>query len=104
MKDLLGGEERIDPESGYWNDAFIVNLGKPEDENLNIAPQDLDNWHVDGDFFVSSISDSQSEALIRKTTRFTTSTLLNKLFSSSPSSRRSFLEVEAHTSLRMELV
>lgn len=52
MKDLLGGEERIDPESGYWTDAFIVNLGKPEDEDLTIAPQDLDNWHVDGDFFV----------------------------------------------------
>lgn len=52
MKDLLGGEERIDPESGYWTDAFIVNLGKPGDEELSIAPQDLDNWHVDGDFFV----------------------------------------------------
>ena len=54
MKDLLGGEERIDPESSSWGDSFIVNLGAPEyeGEDKYIAPQDLINWHVDGDFFV----------------------------------------------------
>ena len=29
MKDLLGGEDRIDPESSSWGDSFIVNLGAP---------------------------------------------------------------------------
>ena len=55
MKDLLGGEDRIDPASATWNDGFIVNLGAEqwEKEDMVIHPHDLDNWHVDGDFFVS---------------------------------------------------
>ena len=55
MKDLLGGEERIHKDSAVWSDAFIVNLGAPqwEGDDKYIAPADLDNWHVDGDFFVS---------------------------------------------------
>ncbi len=55
MKDLLGGEERIHTSSAVWNDAFIVNLGADhwEGDDKVIHPKDLDNWHVDGDFFVS---------------------------------------------------
>ena len=56
MKDLLGGEERIDEDSSAWGDSFIVNFGTPELEKLteSMHPSDLNNWHVDGDFFVRS--------------------------------------------------
>ncbi|OBZ68694.1 hypothetical protein A0H81_11032 [Grifola frondosa] len=65
MKELLGGEERIDEPSGAWNDSFIVNLGTPALERVgsDIAPADLDNWHVDGDFFVHFL-DSPEQALL----------------------------------------
>ena len=55
MCDLLGGEERIDPSTAFWNDAFIVNLGTPETSGPDKVnePSQMDNWHVDGDFFVS---------------------------------------------------
>lgn len=57
MKDLLGGEDRIDEKSATWGDSFIVNLGTEELEQQaeTLDPKDLDNWHVDGDFFVRSI-------------------------------------------------
>ncbi|EJD45448.1 hypothetical protein AURDEDRAFT_151864 [Auricularia subglabra TFB-10046 SS5] len=62
--ELLGGEERIDPEYATWNDQFIVNLGKPEWEgDVHIEPQNLDNWHLDGDFFVHFL-DSREQALL----------------------------------------
>lgn len=55
MTELLGGEVRIAEDSGWWGDSFIVNLGSeeltPQTESLH--PRDLDNWHVDGNFFVS---------------------------------------------------
>lgn len=53
--DLLGGEDRIDEESSAWGDSFIVNLGTDalEQAKEDKHPTDLDNWHVDGDFFVS---------------------------------------------------
>jgi len=65
MKDLLGGEERIDEQSSSWGDSFIVNLGTPELEGPDkyVDPKDLDNWHVDGDFFVHFL-DSPEQALL----------------------------------------
>ncbi|KZT09288.1 uncharacterized protein LAESUDRAFT_735537 [Laetiporus sulphureus 93-53] len=65
MCDLLGGEERIDGRSSSWGDSFIVNLGTPELEGPDkyVAPQDLDNWHVDGDFFVHFL-DSPEQAML----------------------------------------
>ena len=65
MKELLGGEERIDEDSSSWGDSFIVNLGTPELERKGseIAPPDLSNWHVDGDFFVHFL-DSPEQALL----------------------------------------
>ncbi|KAI0044419.1 hypothetical protein FA95DRAFT_1608577 [Auriscalpium vulgare] len=64
MKDLLGGEDRIEPESGYWNDAFIVNFGLPEFVDApDVDPRNLKNWHVDGDFFVHYL-DSPEQALL----------------------------------------
>lgn len=64
MKDLLGGEERIDEASSSWGDSFIVNLGAPQYEgDVRIHPTDLDNWHVDGDFFVHFL-DSPEQALL----------------------------------------
>ncbi|KAI0056276.1 hypothetical protein BV25DRAFT_1864976, partial [Artomyces pyxidatus] len=64
MKDLLGGEDRVEIESGYWNDAFIVNLGAPELVGRpSVDPRDLDNWHVDGDFFVHYL-DSPEQGLL----------------------------------------
>lgn len=54
IKDLLGGEERIDSECSTWGDSFIVNLGTTELEGNTepLDPKKLTNWHVDGDFFV----------------------------------------------------
>ncbi|KDR84828.1 hypothetical protein GALMADRAFT_217902 [Galerina marginata CBS 339.88] len=65
MKDLLGGEDRIEERASAWGDSFIVNLGtdKWEQTAKPIAPQDLDNWHVDGDFFVHYL-DSPEQALL----------------------------------------
>ncbi|TFK76809.1 hypothetical protein BDN72DRAFT_829974 [Pluteus cervinus] len=65
MKDLLGGAERIDEESSSWGDSFIVNFGTPELEKdaEDIKPENLDNWHVDGDFFVHFL-DSPEQALL----------------------------------------
>ncbi|KAI0916745.1 hypothetical protein AcW1_007889 [Taiwanofungus camphoratus] len=65
MKDLLGGEERIDDASSSWGDSFIVNFGTPELEGPDkfVDPKDLDNWHVDGDFFVHFL-DSPEQALL----------------------------------------
>lgn len=51
--ELLGDEDKIDPKASLWSDAFIVNLGRDEYKDLDIHPKDLENWHVDGDFFVS---------------------------------------------------
>lgn len=64
IKDLLGGEERIDEASSTWGDSFIVNLGAAQYEgDVRIDPRDLDNWHVDGDFFVHFL-DSPEQALL----------------------------------------
>lgn len=61
--ELCGGEDRIVPESGQWRDGLIVNLGTPENEGKDIPPQTLDNWHVDGDFFVHYL-DSPEQGLL----------------------------------------
>ena len=62
--ELLGGEENILLEkSKGWRDSLIVNLGSPEHEGKEIAPQDLPLWHVDGDFFVHYL-DSPEQALL----------------------------------------
>jgi len=62
---LLGGSQKIDADSKVtlWKDSFIVNLGTPEKHNKLIKPQELDNWHVDGDFFVHYL-DSPEQALL----------------------------------------
>jgi len=61
--ELLGGEERVNQDSGYWNDGFIVNLGSPEWEDKKQDPKALDNWHVDGDFFIHFL-DSPEQGLL----------------------------------------
>ena len=61
--ELCGGGDRIAPKSSEWRDGFIVNLGSPEKEGQKVNPQDLDNWHVDGDFFVHYL-DSPEQALL----------------------------------------
>ncbi|KAI1488113.1 dihydrofolate reductase-like domain-containing protein [Biscogniauxia mediterranea] len=62
--ELCGGEDRVDPASRQWRDSFIVNLGEPETGTLEVEdPRDLDNWHVDGDFFVHYL-DSPEQALL----------------------------------------
>ncbi|KAJ3843177.1 hypothetical protein F5878DRAFT_314884 [Lentinula raphanica] len=65
MQDLLGGADRIDEDDSRWGDSFIVNLGNETLENVteHIHPKDLDNWHVDGDFFVHYL-DSPEQALL----------------------------------------
>ena len=63
MCELLGGEERVDPNSARWTDGLIVNLGSPEWEGKWPHPADLDNWHVDGDFFMHFL-DSPEQGLL----------------------------------------
>ncbi|KAJ2920218.1 hypothetical protein MD484_g83, partial [Candolleomyces efflorescens] len=65
IQDLVGGEDRIDEHGSTWGDSFIVNFGTPELESVkdDILPQDLDNWHVDGDFFIHFL-DSPEQALL----------------------------------------
>ncbi|KAK7449293.1 hypothetical protein VKT23_013436 [Stygiomarasmius scandens] len=64
MIELLGGEDRIDAQSSCWGDSFIVNFGTPELEGAQPRdPKDLENWHVDGDFFVHYL-DSPEQALL----------------------------------------
>ncbi|KAG6889360.1 hypothetical protein C0995_001425 [Termitomyces sp. Mi166 len=67
IQDLLGGEDRIDESSSTWGDSFIVNFGtdelERERESKPIHPHDLNNWHVDGDFFVHYL-DSPEQALL----------------------------------------
>ncbi|KAF9700937.1 hypothetical protein EKO04_000847 [Ascochyta lentis] len=62
---LLGGSHKIDANNSVstWKDGFIVNLGTPEKHNKLVKPQELDNWHVDGDFFVHYL-DSPEQALL----------------------------------------
>ncbi|KAG5715260.1 hypothetical protein E4T56_gene2999 [Termitomyces sp. T112] len=65
IQDLLGGEDRIDEKSSAWGDSFIINFGTEEleKETKRMEPQDLNNWHVDGDFFVHYL-DSPEQALL----------------------------------------
>lgn len=65
MCELLGGEDRVDAEnSGLWSDGFIVNLGTDHwERNGCPPPTQLDNWHVDGDFFVHFL-DSPEQGLL----------------------------------------
>lgn len=61
--ELCGGEDRISDEFLDWRDSLIVNLGTEEWEGRAPHPRDLDNWHVDGDFFVHYL-DSPEQALL----------------------------------------
>ncbi|KAH7100344.1 hypothetical protein BKA62DRAFT_706746 [Auriculariales sp. MPI-PUGE-AT-0066] len=72
------GEERIDSACSSWGDSFIVNLGTDEllrqytaatiDKEIRtfadmMDPASLDNYHIDGDFFVHFL-DSPEQALL----------------------------------------
>ncbi|OQD74951.1 hypothetical protein PENDEC_c009G01204 [Penicillium decumbens] len=61
--ELLGGEDRLMPQSATWDDAFIVNLGTPESEGKVPKPTELEEWHVDGDFFTHFL-DSPEQGLL----------------------------------------
>lgn len=62
--ELCGGEARIDPGTRQWRDGFIVNLGSAEAEAAGAPPpEQLNNWHVDGDFFVHYL-DSPEQGLL----------------------------------------
>ncbi|EJU05894.1 hypothetical protein DACRYDRAFT_62612 [Dacryopinax primogenitus] len=61
--DLLGGEERVSDTSYEWRDSLIVNLGKEEYKDMDVNPRELDNWHVDGDWFLHFL-DSPEQALL----------------------------------------
>lgn len=63
MCDLLGGEDRMNENTSVWNDSFIINFGSPETEGKIIPPEELDNWHCDGDFFLHFL-DSPEQALL----------------------------------------
>ncbi|KAJ7139236.1 hypothetical protein C8R44DRAFT_693677 [Mycena epipterygia] len=59
--ELLGGEDCITDSAKVWKDNFIVNLGKEGEAGVSF--RELDNWHVDGDFFVHFL-DSPEQALL----------------------------------------
>jgi len=61
--ELSGGEERVAYDSRVWRDSLIVNLGTPEGEGKPTPPQELEGWHVDGDFFVHYL-DSPEQGLL----------------------------------------
>ncbi|KAK7193071.1 hypothetical protein DPSP01_007589 [Paraphaeosphaeria sporulosa] len=61
--ELLGGESNINDSVSSWKDSFIVNVGTPQGAGKYVKPQDLTNWHVDGDFFVHYL-DSPEQALL----------------------------------------
>jgi hypothetical protein len=61
--EVCGGEDRIAASSRLWRDSFIVNLGSPAGEGKPVPPKELDNWHVDGDFFVHYL-DSPEQGLL----------------------------------------
>jgi len=63
ITELVGGEDRIDPVSKLWGDGIIANFGNEYWENRAYNPQDLDNWHADGDFFVHFL-DSREQGLL----------------------------------------
>ncbi|KAH6917549.1 hypothetical protein BKA70DRAFT_1178494 [Coprinopsis sp. MPI-PUGE-AT-0042] len=64
IKDLVGAD-RVNEQASTWGDSFIVNLGTDELEKATeyLNPRDMDNWHVDGDFFVHFL-DSPEQALL----------------------------------------
>ncbi|KAL2128858.1 hypothetical protein VTI74DRAFT_8563 [Chaetomium olivicolor] len=62
--ELCGGEDRIDPASKEWRDGLIVNLGAEEHEGKPVPPQELPEWHVDGDFFVHYLDSGEQGLLV----------------------------------------
>jgi hypothetical protein len=62
--ELLGGEDRVAEHSAVWNDGLIVNLGTDEWEGKWPDPRDLQNWHVDGDFFVHFLDSGEQGLLV----------------------------------------
>ncbi|KAK3322495.1 hypothetical protein B0H66DRAFT_205803 [Apodospora peruviana] len=62
--ELCGGEDRVSPASKMWKDSLIVNLGTVEGEGRPVPPQELDEWHVDGDFFVHYLDSPEQGLLI----------------------------------------
>ncbi|OAA55074.1 hypothetical protein SPI_08578 [Niveomyces insectorum RCEF 264] len=61
--ELCGGADRVTDHSRQWRDSLIVNLGTPAAADKPVRPQDLDGWHVDGDFFVHYL-DSPEQGLL----------------------------------------
>lgn len=61
--ELCGGEDRIAEESRMWGDNFIVNFGKEKLKGRVVGPREVDNWHVDGDFFMHYL-DSPEQGLL----------------------------------------
>jgi hypothetical protein len=47
--ELCGGEDRVRPDSKIWRDSLIVNLGDAKHGGKPVPPQDLPEWHCDGD-------------------------------------------------------
>ncbi|KAK4192007.1 ribonucleoside-diphosphate reductase large subunit [Podospora australis] len=61
--ELCGGEDRVHPQTKMWKDSWIVNLGTAEGEGKRVPPENLPEWHVDGDFFIHYL-DSPEQGLL----------------------------------------
>lgn len=56
-------QQRVTSGSRDWRDSLIVNLGSAAREGKPDPPQQLREWHVDGDFFVHYL-DSPEQGLL----------------------------------------
>lgn len=62
--ELCGGADRITEDSRLWRDSLIINLGTAEGAGKPVPPRELDNWHVDGDFFVHYLNSPEQALLV----------------------------------------
>lgn len=56
MCELVGGEERVDPErERYYGDQLICNFGKEENIGQTHSYDKLEAWHTDNDWWVELV-------------------------------------------------
>jgi len=65
MCELVGGEDRIEPvRSAYSGDQFIVNSGSEYWRHHEANFKEINNWHVDGDWYRHFLDSSEGALVI----------------------------------------
>ncbi|KIJ36782.1 hypothetical protein M422DRAFT_232369 [Sphaerobolus stellatus SS14] len=63
--DILGGEDCLDHTIfNKARDGLIANFGKEEYRDMVIHPKDLENWHIDGNWFTHFLDSSEHSLLV----------------------------------------